>query len=166
MDLDCVATMKESTFSVRFFIEAHFFILGMVMEYKDVEGFKTACREYLKNVNLNILRSYGRMLQLRKPTAMRKEKLTERIIGVLCGEIIEQRNGKRGAPIRGESVTQDMLKDIELMKTRYLCGDKEINSDKEKTKPIIIQCTVQVSGLSEKQKNLFVSFLESIQNNG
>ena len=135
------------------------------MDDKDVEGFKRECRAYLSKANVNILRSYGRTLQLRKPTTMVKHDLIEEIIGVLCGKIKTERNGKKGAPIKGECVTQDFLDEIAAMQQRYLLEESLEAEEATTPKPpesLTMQCTVQFSQLSAEQKQLFISFLSSL----
>lgn len=128
----------------------------------DVESFKRECRAYLSKVNLNILRSYGRTLQLQKPTAMLKRDLIEEIIGVLCGEIKSERNGKKGAPIKGECVTQDFLDDLYALRRTYLYGEEAEIVETLPPEPLTMQCTVQFSQLNAEQKQLFISFLNSL----
>ena len=132
------------------------------MDGKDVEGFKSACREYFKKTNINTLRSYGRTLQLRTPSIMKKEPLIEEIIGVLCGEITPQRNGKRGAPSRGECVSQKLLDDILFLKDKYLGEAFVDEKDEESLGDLSMKCTVNFTRLSKEQKQRFLSFLHSL----
>lgn len=132
------------------------------MGEKDVNGFKRECRAYLSKVNLNILRSYGRMLQLRTPTKMLKRDLIEGIIGVLCGEYKEERNGRKGAPVKGECVTQEFLDDLHALQRIYLDGEEQEVVETPPPEPLTMQCTVQFSQLNSEQKELFMAFLKSL----
>ncbi len=133
------------------------------MGEKDVDAFKRECRAYLSKFNLNILRSYGRMLQLRTPTKMRKQELITGIIGILCGEYSEQRNGKKGAPVKGECVTQEFLDDIDALQRIYFNGEaREIVEVPPPADPFTMQYTVELSQLSAKQKKLLMAFLKSL----
>ena len=124
----------------------------------NVEAFKRECMAYLAKVNINILRSYGRILQLRTPTKMKKRELVEGITCILCGEYSEERNGKRGAPIKGECVTKEFLDDIDALVGLYLYGDEpQVVED-----PLKMQFTVELTQLTDEQKQLLVAFLNSL----
>ena len=138
------------------------------MAEKDVEAFKNACKEYFHTVNLNVLRAYGRALQLRKPTAMRKKELSEEIISVLCGETVPQRNGKKGAPIKVEYGLQEIFDKIDGFKKRYAIEEMEqerVSPSLDGQEGLVMQC----SGLPRPtlsaecaQKQLFLAFLSSL----
>lgn len=140
------------------------------MAERDVEGFKSACRQYFHLVNSSVLRAYGRVLQLRKPTAMSKKDLTEEIIGVLCGEIIPKRNGKKGAPVKAEYDLQTIFSKVHSLKIEYgLEEETEENESLEpvcpqidEQEPLLMQLSVRFSQLNKEQKQLFMAFLNSL----
>lgn len=140
------------------------------MSEKDIEGFKNACRNYFETMRLEDLRIYGRAIQLRNPTAKKKEALMEEIIKALCGEITPKRNGKRGAPTKTDHVDQSIFNTIERFKQEYLKENvphKEEQAtlaftDKTEEKTGAVQFVVEVSRLNRRQKQLFLQFLESL----
>ena len=143
------------------------------MEEKDVSGFKLACKNYFFSLDLNSLRTYGRALQLKSPTAMKKADLIEEIIKALCGESRPQRN-KKGAPIKNDYLDKRILESVARLQKEYLYKEEmERAGENQEIKPAFaqsmkegglepLQFTVRFSHLNEKQKNLFIAFLNSL----
>ena len=65
------------------------------MDEKNVLGFKTECMAYLYTVSIHSLRSYGRYLSLRNPSAMKKSDLISMILRVLIGETKQTRANQK-----------------------------------------------------------------------
>ena len=80
--------------------------------------FKKECAELLQAQSLETLRCYGRFIGMQKPTALSKAALIEGIMATLCGEIPPARN-LRGAPIKNHVVNEELIKKIELLKSKY-----------------------------------------------
>ena len=80
--------------------------------------FKKECAELLQAQSLETLRCYGRFIGMQKPTALSKSALIEGIMATLCGEIPPARN-QRGAPIKNHVVNEELIKKIELLKSKY-----------------------------------------------
>ncbi len=91
---------------------------------KNISGFKLACTNYFSTLNLGLLRSYGRSLNLRNPTTLKKADLIEELIKVLCGEINPIRNNK-GAPIKGEYVDKSIFEKVTQFQREYLCENRD-----------------------------------------
>ena len=81
--------------------------------------FKEVCAQYLNRQSLVDLRSYGRFLNLPRPTDFKKTELIGEILSVLCGEKNPQRT-KRGAPIKNNYLNADILEKIEEIKSKTL----------------------------------------------
>ena len=147
------------------------------MSENNTSKFKIACKNYFSTLRLSTLSCYGRFLQLKAPTAMKKDDLIESIIGVLCGEISPNRTC-RGAPIKGNYVDQSIIATVSHFQKQYLdkdaCkndgNDTQITQSKntvtfdnlEEKISSPVQCVVQLSKLNKEQKQLFLNFLESL----
>ena len=96
-----VATYEKGIFYGAVLVRGrHFFYAkGENMEEKDVLAFKLACKNYFFTLDLQSLRAYGRLLNMPKPTVLKKGDLIEEIIKILCGES-RPRSTKKGAPIK------------------------------------------------------------------
>ena len=88
------------------------------MDEKNVLGFKTECMAYLYTVSIHSLRSYGRYLSLRNPSAMKKSDLISMILRVLIGET-KQTRVNQGAPIKNNFFEPNVAKTIEGLKEKY-----------------------------------------------
>lgn len=134
-----------------------------------MQEFKNACREYLYGLGLDSLRAYGRWLQMKAPTKLKKGELIEEILRLLCGEITSQRN-LRGAPIKSRDVDQNTVEEIEKLKFAYGMYSSSASADIEKSKnaneqissPIMIRFTVCPSLLNERQRRLLNELLSSL----
>ncbi len=143
------------------------------MEGKDVSGFKLACTKYLITLDLGSLRIYGRELQIRKPTTMKKAELIEEIIKVLCGEVIPRRNN-RGAPVKTAYIDKDILKTVARLQKEFLKGEREACGEQTERKALVLadslqensveplQFTIRFSCLNEEQRKLLYAFLNSL----
>lgn len=131
------------------------------MSEKNVPEFKRACEERLSALSVTMLRSYGRSLQLKCPTKLRKDLLIKEIVGVLCGEIIPQRN-KKGAPAKNSYVDEKLIKTISELKKEYLLEGVETESKTLCSNDVTLQLTINPSSLTEKQKQLLNEFLNSL----
>ncbi len=131
------------------------------MNEKNILGFKKACEAYLSTVSLVALRSYGRSLQLKAPTKLRKDMLIKEIIGVLCGEIIPQRN-KKGAPAKNSYVDEKLIETISEFKKEYLLENVEKESKTPHSNDVALQLFINPSSLTEQQKQLLNDFLNSL----
>ena len=132
---------------------------------KDIEGFIKEIRVYLQSLSLDNLRCYGRYLQLQAPTKERKKELIEKIIKVLNGELIPQRNN-RGAPIKNAEVSLSILETISIIKMKYLQREtpiqKTVKEQEIEENPKTIQVVIDFSTLNQEQKNKFKKFLNSL----
>ena len=146
------------------------------MKERRVEEFKAACREYLESVSLHLLRIYGRALQMKKPTTMKKGELIEEILGVLSGEIVPQRNNK-GAPIKYDHLDKKVIEKINALKVEYL-GEEQpkssASSEKEEIEKIketkdsdikyssCVQLVLNIMDLNNEQQDCLKAFLSSL----
>lgn len=80
--------------------------------------FKEECVRCLSLEGLYYLRSYGRFLGLQYPTRLKKAELIRQIVGVLSGELAQERNN-RGAPIKNDYISIEILDGIERIKNKY-----------------------------------------------
>ena len=135
------------------------------MEEKNVPEFKRACKEVLLPRDITMLRAYGRFLQLKCPTKLRKDVLIKEIIEVLYGESKPQRN-KKGKPPKNSYVDPSLIEEINELKKEYLLEDVETPSKTEKESPLLtetlLQLSINPSSLNEKQKQLLNDFLNSL----
>ena len=128
------------------------------------ERFKLLAKEYLRTLSLSDLRCYGRVLNMRKPTAMSKTPLIEEIISVLCGEQTPSRNGRRGAPIKCNMFLAEIPERIELLrKTAY--GEiieigQEVKGKDERKQKVLSKISTLIDGFSYEQKEEIYSFFE------
>lgn len=140
---------------------------------KNVELFKLACEEYLVTEGVSALRAYGRAIELKEPTKMKKQELVKEIVGVLCGEIVTTQRTNRGAPVKNDYIEPRMAKEIARLKQLYLGEEAEeeeisvlstaIESEKEENCPsVVLKFEVRVSSLTERQKQLMNDFLSSL----
>lgn len=131
------------------------------MSEKNVPEFKRACEEQLSAVSITMLRSYGRSLQLKAPTKLRKDLLIKEIIGVLCGEIVPQRN-KKGAPAKNSYVAEKLIEKISELKKEYLLEDVKAEGKASPSNDVSLQLSINPSTLNENQKRLLNNFLNSL----
>lgn len=131
----------------------------------NAELFKMKCTSYLHTQSINALRAYGRQLQLRSPTKMRKGELIEEIVKVLCGESAQQR-GKKGAPIKNDYVQPKLLEEITCLQREYLGVEKEEAEEEgeeaEEETGVSLQFAIKPAMLSEEQKRYLTDFLNSL----
>ena len=175
-----LASYEKGIFYSAVLVRGRYFFTrwGKIMKEKDVSGFKLACKNYLITLDLNSLRTYGRALQIRTPTMMRKADLIEEIIKVLCGENSPQRNN-RGAPVKSAYLDESIFETVERIQKKYFeketDGETATNAvEEQETIPPVrvepvsesrlepLQFTVRFSLLNEEQKNLFLAFLNSL----
>ncbi len=106
------------------------------------------------------MRSYGRKLQLTAPTKQKKGALIQEIIGVLCGEIQQERNN-RGAPIKDDYIEPRLIEEIERLQKKYFLNEivekKEIADER-----VAIQLSVDPIALNYRQKQLLKQFINSL----
>lgn len=130
------------------------------MEEEQKKQFKEACKAYLNTVSVNSLRSYGRKLQLTAPTKQKKGALIQEILGVLCGEIQQERNN-RGAPIKDDYIEPRLIEEIERLQKKYFSNEivekKEIADER-----VAIQLSVDPIALNYRQKQLLKQFINSL----
>ena len=149
------------------------------MDEKNVLGFKTECMAYLYTVSIHSLRSYGRYLSLRNPSAMKKSDLISMILRVLIGET-KQTRVNQGAPIKNNFFEPNVVKTIEGLKEKYgllpieteeknaqpetsALQEKSAETGKdEESVPVCATFEVNVSALNAKQKKLLTNFLNSL----
>ncbi len=169
-----VADFREIYSTVSFSKEGGtFFIINTMIRNKktmktmkkDIEGFIEATRIYLQSLSLDNLRCYGRYLQLQAPTKERKKELIEKIIKVLCGKLIPQRNN-RGAPVKNAEVSLSILETISMIKIKYLQEatpiQEPVKDQETEESPKTIQVVIDFSTLNKEQKNKFKKFLNSL----
>jgi len=141
------------------------------MEEKDVLAFKLACKNYFFTLDLQSLRAYGRLLNMPKPTVLKKGDLIEEIIKILCGESRPRRT-KKGAPIKCDYLDESIFVAVENLQKEYLYGESLVKPLEESPplppEPIKekweepLQFTVRFSLLNEEQKKCFLAFLQSL----
>ncbi len=154
-----------------------------------VERFKTESSTFLQTISVKELQAYGRMLQLREPTKMRKKELIEDIIKVHCGELLPEERSKQGAPIRNglinplivekmreyrekildakecelEIIKEPKREIIEKKKTKIKqLPAKEKHAETKKTSPVTLKLEIQPSVLTKEQRKLFNAFINSL----
>ena len=127
------------------------------MEEKKAQ-FRKDCERYLSSMSLECLRSYGRSLQLRDPTKKKKAELIKEIVMVLCGELTPQRNNK-GAPIKNDYISPQILSDIEKIKQKYFPTSIE---EEPENLSVVLQLKINPALLNEKQRQLLNEFLDSL----
>ena len=141
------------------------------MDEKQRAFFRELCVQYLSELSLVDLRSYGRYLQLTAPTRLKKIDLIHEIVDVLCEKKISTRT-KRGAPIKNNYFKADIPLKIEEIKRNVF--ETNVNglregSKKEETKKaeikqehVLLQFSIAVETLNERQKQLLSDFLNSL----
>ena len=96
---------------------------------------KEALTQCLGKYSLGDLRVYARSLGSKRPTALPKERLITEIIQLLCHEMAPNRN-KRGAPIKSDSLNENLVMEIEELQKIY--SQSPENEQKEEiTTPFI-----------------------------
>lgn len=139
---------------------------------QDITLFKTACFEYLSTLSLDALRSYGRYMQLRSPTTMKKAEIINDVISVLCGELNTQRNNC-GAPVKNSFVDPSILQTIAMLQEKHLpCNLENSSLDTPTTSAVFLRDTEKIetslqlsicySSLTLEQKSLLHAFLRSL----
>ena len=83
-----------------------------------INRFKLACVEYLETQTIQTLRAYGRFLQMRDCTSIKKGELIRGIVEILCGERVAVRSN-RGAPSKRNFVEPSVIQTIEDLKEKY-----------------------------------------------
>lgn len=134
----------------------------MIKKQKENLSFKAECFPYLLQFNIRELRSYGRYLQLRKPTCLKKVELINEIINVLCGE---QEGGRllRGAPPKHNAFPAEIPTIIETLKEKYKEEiEIEQNQKEGEDKLPSLQFCIVIDRLNKKQKQLLNDFLNSL----
>ena len=133
-----------------------------------MEAFKKDCKLYLSTLGVNVLRAYGRFLQLQAPTKSDKKTLIEDIVLVLCGELAPQRN-KRGAPIKHDYVEPSVIAEMERLQSLYfgegVKHEKQEQREKQESaeeEGVVLQFTIQPAKLNKKQKQRLNDFLDSL----
>ena len=99
------------------------------MDNNALNEFKTACKEYLQMVSLNDLRIYGRTLNMKDPTKLKKPELLQAIVDILSGEAKPEGRNNRGAPIKNKTVSVEITASIEALRKRYLEPDTGVEMD-------------------------------------
>lgn len=123
--------------------------------------FQELCAQYLNQQGLAELRAYGRFLHLPKPTRLKKAELIKEIVGVLCGEQTPKRTN-RGAPIKNNYFNKAIVSTIEEIKGEVF-NTTEANQDKIiQSEMVVLNISVAVERLNEKQKQLLNDFLSSL----
>ena len=137
------------------------------------EQFKALCKIYLMTVGRANLCAYGRSLHLTAPTKLNKADLIDRIIGVLCGEIIEKRK-KVGAPVKNSNINENIPQEIEKIRLRIF-GEETIQLQpsaemlqtteteqqiEENSEPF--QLTIIIDKVTSEQKKLLRQLLKTL----
>lgn len=141
----------------------------MIEKENKTAYFKAVCFQYLIQFSIIDLRAYGRFLNLSNPTTLKKPKLVQEIISVLCGEKNPVRN-KFGAPIKNNYVKEEIILKIEEWRNRILGEEKRIQQQinnppknkKEGETTVRLQFSVAVEQLNPHQKQLLNDFLNSL----
>ncbi len=122
-----------------------------------VEKFKELCFHYLIRQGLVVLRSYGRFLNLPRPTCYAKAELVQRIISVLSGEQELQRTN-RGAPLKNNYPCAEIISHIQNIREQTF-GEKTTDTKEEKRR---MQFTISIEKLNFQQKQLLKRFIDSL----
>ena len=157
------------------------------MSEQRIEDFKQTLRERLSFWHLNALGAYGRYLQLRAPTKLKKKDLIEAIVETICGERMESRNN-RGAPVKAAYLDPKLVLEIENLIEKFsfvetFCvtsaepnaaepapdqdtvqeseQDSEPNAEEEDP-AVQVNISVNLEKLTKKQKKLLTDFLNSV----
>ena len=85
------------------------------MDNNALNEFKTACKEYLQMVSLNDLRIYGRTLNMKDPTKLKKPELLQAIVDILSGEAKPEGRNNRGAPIKNKTVSVEIASEYFIL---------------------------------------------------
>ncbi len=87
---------------------------------KEIEKFTKACTLFLDRLCISDLRSYGRDLGVARPTVMKKEELTEAIIGILTGRLLPIDISKQGAPVKNDYVDTRIPEKMEMLRQSFM----------------------------------------------
>ena len=132
------------------------------MEGKNLLAFRVSCENYLSELSLNALRSYGIFLRLKAPTAMKKAELVKEIVAVLCGELVPKRSAL-GAPVKNVYVDPVIIATIEKFEREFLNGETLVPpSSKESSPSAVLKIEVNTETLNQEQKQLLNTFLISL----
>ena len=137
------------------------------MDQAKKEQFKAECKLYLMTVGRAGLCAYGRSLQLTAPTKLQKAELIDKIIAVLCGEIIEKRK-KAGAPIKNSSFNENIPLEIEKIRLR-ICGEEVFEpqpitetEEPNEQNSAPFQLTIIMDKITPEQKKLLRQLLNTL----
>ncbi len=87
---------------------------------KEIEKFSKACTLFLDRLCISDLRSYGRDLGVARPTVMKKEELTEAIIGILTGQLLPVDISNQGAPVKNDYVDTRIPEKMEMLRRSFM----------------------------------------------
>ena len=156
---------------------------GMETREERLARFKTVSSIFLYTMSSKELQIYGRMLQLKDPTRMKKREIVQAIIGVYCGEIVPEKRSKKGAPIKNVFVNPIIAEKMEAYKKNILHSEEEAENEseqslieedqslleeeqplskKEEASPVTVKLEVRPSALTTEQRQLFNDFLNSL----
>ena len=129
----------------------------MDTQEKKMEKFKELCFHYLIRQGIVALRSYGRFLNLPRPTCYAKTELVQKIISVLSGEQKVQRTN-RGAPIKNNYSCAEIVSKIENLREQTLDGQPPSTKQEKK----VLHFTIAIEKLDFQQKQLLKQFIDSL----
>ncbi len=113
----------------------------------ETEKFAKACALFLDGLCIGDLRCYGRDLGVARPTAMKKEELTEAIIGILTGRLLPVEISVQGAPVKNDYVDERIPEKVERLKRSFM--------------PSVLEYMEQRYKMERAQENKPVFFLHS-----
>ncbi len=87
---------------------------------KEIEKFAKACTLFLDRLCISDLRAYGRDLGVARPTVMKKEELTEAIIGILTGQLLPIDISSQGAPVKNDYVDTRIPEKMEMLRKSFM----------------------------------------------
>ncbi len=87
---------------------------------REIEKFTRACTLFLDRLCIGDLRSYGRDLGVARPTVMKKEELTEAIIGILTGRLLPIDISTQGAPVKNDYVDTRIPEKMEMLRKSFM----------------------------------------------
>ena len=125
------------------------------------KNFQKLCTQYLNQQGLVELRAYGRFLYLPKPTKLKKAELIKEIVSVLCGEQTPKRTN-RGAPIKNNYFNKTIVSKIEEIRGEVFNATEANEDTIIQSRTVVLNISVVVERLNEKQKQLLNDFLSSL----
>ena len=119
---------------------------------------KIEYEKYLNKLSINSLQSLGRHLGVHRPSDKRKAVLIADIINVRLGAVEPCAPTNRGAPLKSEPVSEEILMDLQKIEVAFYAKEEtfSIKSNQEKARNLALEFDELFRKHLESEKNVLV----------